>query len=304
MRRIGSLEEWIRFLEAGSRDDAAATLSGYSRQIDAQYADLGRIVRDLYESPTGEVADVLMMARSALAEAAGMLDSVRARIEDGDRESGMSVAALARGAGVGGGLVGRRGLWRVVRRWPGPVAALVAVGLADAWSPAPGLDGPGGARGRGVAAVGGPGAGVVPPLAARAFSTRGVAGRAASHRGVRVAVACGLGRSRWRGRSRADPASRAIRERLPRLTRVDHGRPRVTLHLRPLVGQTVETFSAAGEQLRMAVGATRVRVDPEGVNRVRGHVHDERLAGASRSLRGPAGSRATLAGRLRADGSV
>ncbi len=44
--------------------------------------------------------------------------------------------------------------------------------------------------------------------------------------------------------------------------------PRVTLHLRPLVGQTVETFAAAGEQLRMAVGATRVRVDPEGVNRV------------------------------------
>ena len=30
----------------------------------------------------------------------------------------------------------------------------------------------------------------------------------------------------------------------------------------------METFSAAGEQLRMAVGATRVRVDPEGVNRV------------------------------------
>ena len=86
MRRIGALEEWFRFLEARNRDDAAAMLSGYSRQIDAQYADLGRIVRDLYESPTGEVADVLMMARSALAEAAGMLDSVRARIEDGDRE--------------------------------------------------------------------------------------------------------------------------------------------------------------------------------------------------------------------------
>jgi len=86
MRRIGSLDEWLRFLDAGSKDDAAATLSGYSRQIDAQYADLGRIVRDLYESPTGEVADVLLMARSALAEAARMLDSVRSRILDGDRE--------------------------------------------------------------------------------------------------------------------------------------------------------------------------------------------------------------------------
>ena len=86
MRRIGSLDEWLRFLDAGSKDDAAATLSGYSRQIDAQYADLGRIVRDLYESPTGEVADVLLMARSALAEAARMIDSVRSRILDGDRE--------------------------------------------------------------------------------------------------------------------------------------------------------------------------------------------------------------------------
>jgi hypothetical protein len=76
----------MRFLEARTADDAAATLSGYSRQIDTQYADLGRVVRELYESPTGEVADVLMMARTALAEASAMLDSVRARLYDGERE--------------------------------------------------------------------------------------------------------------------------------------------------------------------------------------------------------------------------
>ena len=86
MRRIGSLDEWIRFLEERTADDSAATLSGYSRQIEAQYSDLGRVVRDLYESPTGEVADALMMARTALAEAASMLDSVRARLRDGERE--------------------------------------------------------------------------------------------------------------------------------------------------------------------------------------------------------------------------
>ena len=86
MRRIGSLDEWMRFLESRTADDADATLSGYSRQIEAQYSDLGRVVRDLYESPTGEVADALIMARTALAEAASMLDSVRARLRDGERE--------------------------------------------------------------------------------------------------------------------------------------------------------------------------------------------------------------------------
>jgi hypothetical protein len=44
------------------------------------------VVRELYESPTGEVADVLMTARTALAEASAMLDSVRARLYDGERE--------------------------------------------------------------------------------------------------------------------------------------------------------------------------------------------------------------------------
>lgn len=54
----------------------------------------------------------------------------------------------------------------------------------------------------------------------------------------------------------------------PRLTRVSCSGPRVSLWIRPLLGQTVETFLEAAERLRMGVGATRVRVDPEGVNRV------------------------------------
>ena len=88
-----------------------------------------------------------------------------------------------------------------------------------------------------------------------------------------VAAACGLARGKRAltpGRQEPRPAS------VPRLLRVSADGPRVTLHLRPLMGQTVETFAAAGEQLRMAVGATRVRVDPEGVNRVVGDVHDRR----------------------------
>ena len=87
MPRIGSLHEWARFLAAKSNDEAAAQLSRFSRQIDGLYDELSAVVVRLFDSPTGEVADVLLVARSALAEAAGMLDGVRARFDAGERES-------------------------------------------------------------------------------------------------------------------------------------------------------------------------------------------------------------------------
>jgi DNA segregation ATPase FtsK/SpoIIIE, S-DNA-T family len=86
-----------------------------------------------------------------------------------------------------------------------------------------------------------------------------------------------LFRRRWAGLAEAcglavRPPGVADRERValtkPRLTRVSCSGPRVSLWVRPLLGQTVETFLDAAERLRMGVGATRVRVDPEGVNRV------------------------------------
>lgn len=86
MRRLGSLEEWLRFLEARTDQDAVAELTGYSRQLDGLYRDLSGVVVRLYDSPTGEVADVLLIARTALAEAAGMLDSVASRFDAGERE--------------------------------------------------------------------------------------------------------------------------------------------------------------------------------------------------------------------------
>ena len=87
MPRIGSLHEWARVLEAKGDDEAAAELARFSRQIDGLYDDLSAVVVRLFDSPTGEVADVLLVARSALAEAAGMLDAVRARFDAGERES-------------------------------------------------------------------------------------------------------------------------------------------------------------------------------------------------------------------------
>ena len=87
-----------------------------------------------------------------------------------------------------------------------------------------------------------------------------------------VAAACGLGarplakRPQDPGEARsAQPAAPAV----PRLVRITCEGPRVALRLRPLMGQTIEHFEKASEQLRVAVGATRIRVEPHGANEVR-----------------------------------
>ena len=87
MGRIGSLHEWSRYLDAKSDDEASASLARVSREVDGLHDEVGRVASRLLDSPTGEVADVLLIARTALAEAAGMLDSVRARFDAGGRES-------------------------------------------------------------------------------------------------------------------------------------------------------------------------------------------------------------------------
>lgn len=158
-------------------------------------------------------------------------------------------------------------LWRVLRRWPGPALALLAAVWLTHWSPKWSL----------ILPL------VLVVLVLRLWAVLGPASfhrwlhgpsrrlvwRVRLHRCWRpVAVACGLGRPRARRRGRTDGVPKDVPQRLPCLARLTTDGPRVTLHLRPLVGQTVETFATAGEQLRMAVGATRVRVDPEGVNRV------------------------------------
>lgn len=81
---------------------------------------------------------------------------------------------------------------------------------------------------------------------------------------AQLAVACGL--SQTVRKSRGDELVRSVG--VPRLTRVRVDGARLVLRIRPLMGQTVETFSGAAEQLRMGVGASRVRTDPDGVNGV------------------------------------
>jgi S-DNA-T family DNA segregation ATPase FtsK/SpoIIIE len=55
---------------------------------------------------------------------------------------------------------------------------------------------------------------------------------------------------------------------VPPLVRVWADGPRFKLRIRPLMGQRVEDIERIGEQLRMAAGASRVKVEPHGVNNV------------------------------------
>jgi S-DNA-T family DNA segregation ATPase FtsK/SpoIIIE len=90
------------------------------------------------------------------------------------------------------------------------------------------------------------------------------------HHWAEMAEACGLARYRQPPlRVDSAPAPRAIPSaQVPKLLRVSADGPRVRLRLRPLMRQTVDDLEKAGEQLRMAAGASRVRVEPHGVNEV------------------------------------
>lgn len=87
MRRIGSLNDWTRFLDAHGDDEATAALTGHIRYLDRVYDDLNSLMRQLWDSPGTEVGDTLQIARMAIAETAGMLESVRDRYDAGERES-------------------------------------------------------------------------------------------------------------------------------------------------------------------------------------------------------------------------
>jgi hypothetical protein len=86
MTRIGSLHEWARYLDAHSDEEATAALTRHVARLDAVYDELGAVMTPLWGSPTGEVGEVLMVARSCLTEAVGMLESVAARFRAGERE--------------------------------------------------------------------------------------------------------------------------------------------------------------------------------------------------------------------------
>jgi S-DNA-T family DNA segregation ATPase FtsK/SpoIIIE len=81
-----------------------------------------------------------------------------------------------------------------------------------------------------------------------------------------VADSCGLGKERRHDRRR-EPDRIPVIDVPERLrTRTDGSR--VKLQVRPLMGQTLDDFERAGERLRTAVGASRIRIEPHAANQV------------------------------------
>ena len=86
MASIGSLNEWARFLDAKSDDEAAAAAGGHAARLESVYEELCACIVPLWDVPTGQVAEDLMVARSAVIEAISVLESVRAGFDSGERE--------------------------------------------------------------------------------------------------------------------------------------------------------------------------------------------------------------------------
>lgn len=83
MARLGTLTEWSLFLDAHSDDAAQAELSRYAERLEHIYAEITSLVGPLWDSPTGELAEVLMVGRTAMADAIHLLEGVRARYGNG-----------------------------------------------------------------------------------------------------------------------------------------------------------------------------------------------------------------------------
>ena len=87
MTRIGTLNEWFRFLDARSDDEAASVVRRHMARLDDVYGDLQWVLKSLAGSPSGEVDEALRVGRTALGEAIELLDAVAARFCAGERDA-------------------------------------------------------------------------------------------------------------------------------------------------------------------------------------------------------------------------
>jgi hypothetical protein len=86
MTRVGALHDWARFLDARSDDESAAQLTRHVARLDDVYDELRAAMTPLSSCPSGDVEEALRVSRACLAEAIGMLESVKARFNAGERE--------------------------------------------------------------------------------------------------------------------------------------------------------------------------------------------------------------------------
>lgn len=86
MTRAGALHEWARFLDARSDDEAAAQLARHVVRLDEVYDALRTAMTPLWTCPSTDVCEALMVSRTCLTEAIGLLETVQARFNAGERE--------------------------------------------------------------------------------------------------------------------------------------------------------------------------------------------------------------------------
>jgi hypothetical protein len=84
--KVGSIQEWYRFLDARSTDEAVAELRRHVARIDTAYAEVENAFRRLAYCPGGEVDELLMIARTSLSEAVEMLQQVTGRFRAGEHQ--------------------------------------------------------------------------------------------------------------------------------------------------------------------------------------------------------------------------
>lgn len=84
MRRVGSISEWYRFLDARSDDEAVYQLRRRAAKLTAAHDAVDEAFRSLAYAPGGEVDDAVQVARSALSEALDMVNDVICRFRAGE----------------------------------------------------------------------------------------------------------------------------------------------------------------------------------------------------------------------------
>jgi hypothetical protein len=86
MFRPGTLDEWARFLDARSDDEAAGEVAVHTARLNALYDELCSCIVPLWNEPSNQVVEDLMVARTGIAESVAVLDAVKARFNSGERE--------------------------------------------------------------------------------------------------------------------------------------------------------------------------------------------------------------------------
>lgn len=81
----GSIQEWYRFLDAHSDDDAVCEVRRLAGRLDAAHVELDTCFRALAYAPDDELGEALRICRTTLSDAVQQLLEVGARFQAGER---------------------------------------------------------------------------------------------------------------------------------------------------------------------------------------------------------------------------